>query len=114
MRQIQPELEELDRFFKSMVPEGHCAHYQIKGTSAPIMVWGEASDAYDKYGDDGMDYQTIQGRLYYETDRDFDPVFDQIQEALDLKMDTWRWTESYYNPENDLIRHCWIWAVECA
>lgn len=113
MDNVQSRLEQIGNFFKGLVPEGHCGHYKIKGVDAPILVWGETSDVSREHGDDMVMEQPIYGLLYYETDTDFDPVFDEIQEKLNEKMDAWRWVNSYYDAENELIRHEWEWVIDC-
>lgn len=88
-------------------------HYQRDpDTKKEYGVWMENGEGDAFHADNHKAEQQISGTLDYYTQIEYNPILDEIQEALD-RIDPGGWTlESVqYEDETDLIHYEWTFTV---
>lgn len=75
-------------------------------------VWAETGEAESFNSDNRKSEQQLTGYLDYYTLNEFDPVLDQIQDALSrLSCGAWSLNSVQYEDETNLIHYEWSFNV---
>lgn len=77
----------------------------------PIIVWQEDGSDSDMWGDNRMGEQQLHGTIDLYTETEYDPLVDQIQEALNGIMIGWGLLTVQYEDETNLIHYEWEWRI---
>lgn len=87
-------------------------HYWRPQMSAPYIIWEETSEDDSFHADNLKAEQAIRGTVDLYSKEEFDPLFDDIQEALN-SIDGLGWTlsDAQYEDETGLIHHTWEWVI---
>lgn len=93
----------------SITPNVH--HYEAHKAKGNYIVWAEDGQGSAGYADNRMILQGIQGTIDYFTNDEFDPVFDQIQAALNALGMSWRLNSIQYEKDTGYIHYEWVWEM---
>lgn len=87
-------------------------HFWRPNMQAPFIVWAETSEGDSFSANDHKQEQVLVGNVELFTKEEYDPLFDEIQEAL-LKVDGLGWTLTDVNYEDGtgLIHYVWEWNL---
>ena len=94
------------------IPNLNVYHYLRPKLSAPFCVWQEDSESSSLEADNHKREQAIGGSVDYFTKTEYDPMVDNIQEALNsIDGCGWTYNSVQYEEETELIHHEWNWSV---
>lgn len=106
---LQQRLSEIHKSLARIsIGEKKIKHYYHGRMEAPYVIWAE--DGPDDYfnADNRHGEWSIHGTIDYFTKKEYDPVFDEIQDRLNvLCLSRWRWLSTQYEDETGLIHHEW-------
>lgn len=90
-----------------------CYHYRrVASVKTGYIVWAEDSEDGSFDGDNRKQEQQIHGTIDYFTQKEFDPLIDGIQNALDEARVSFRLNAVDYEDDTKLIHYEWeFWAV---
>ncbi len=103
-------LQKLSEIFESILP-GRVFHYIAGTKSDQYILWAEDGQADSMHGDNHMQEQTLSGTLDLYTKTEFDPLFDQVQDAMNRSGIPWRLESVQYEEETEYIHYEWSWEV---
>lgn len=86
-------------------------HYEAKEKNDKYIVWAEDSEGSSVEGDNRKVNQSIQGTIDYFTRTEFDPIVDDIQEALIDAEISFQLNSVQYEEETKYIHYEWVWEV---
>lgn len=86
-------------------------HYTAQKTTGNYIVWAEDGQGNASHAENIMTTQTIQGTIDYFTKTEFDPVFDQIQEALNILDIAWSLNSIQFEEETGYIHYEWLFEA---
>lgn len=88
-------------------------HYRRPSTvQKEYIVWAEDSEDASFNADNRKAEQQIHGTIDYFTQKEFDPLIDSIQNALDEARVSFRLNAVDYEDDTKLIHYEWeFWAV---
>ena len=86
-------------------------HYECMKKGDQYIVWAEDSEGSSVEGDNRKDNQSIQGTIDYFTRTEFDPMVDDIQEALIDAEISFYLNSVQYEDETKYIHYEWVWDV---
>lgn len=89
----------------------NCFHYWRPVTSVPCLMWAESGEENSFEADNHKQEQNISGTCDFYTKTEFDPLIDEIQEALDDMGLTWSLNSVQYEDETKMIHYEWNWGV---
>lgn len=91
---------------------GKVYHYKRPKDVKPAwIVWQEDGTADCLRADDKMHEQQIHGTIDLYTLEEYDPLIDEIQEALNGVMGGWSLQMVDYEDETNLIHYEWEWTL---
>lgn len=90
---------------------GNVHHYECKDKGDQYIVWAEDSEGSSVEGDNRKENQSIQGTIDYFTRTEFDPIVDDIQEALIDAEISFQLNSVQYEEETKYIHYEWVWEV---
>lgn len=109
---LQDKLKAVQEAFVAVLPATY--HYERPPrTSAPYAIWKEDTEDMSIEADNHKTEQAIVGYLDYFTQKEFDPVVDAFQEALNSLSECqyWRLESVDFEDETRLIHFRWSWRV---
>lgn len=86
-------------------------HYEAVEKTDQYIVWAEDTEGSSVEGDNRKTNQSIQGTIDYFTRTEFDPVADDIQEALIDAGISFYLNSVQYEEETKYIHYQWVWEV---
>lgn len=87
-------------------------HYWRPKMAAPYIIWAELSEGQPFYANNKKAESFWHGTVDLYTKEEFDPLFDQIQEALQgVEGLTYTLTDVQYEDDTGLIHHTWEWSL---
>lgn len=87
-------------------------HYRSDSDAqAPYIVWAEDGQEDSIHADGKMVEQTLEGTVHYFTPNEFDPNFDNIQNALSEAGISFRLNSIQKEIETGLIHYEWVWCL---
>lgn len=86
-------------------------HYEAKEKKDQYIVWAEDSEGSSVEGDNRKENQSIQGTIDYFTRTEFDPMVDDIQEALIDAEISFYLNSVQYEDETKYTHYEWVWEV---
>lgn len=94
----------------SELPFEHIYHYRRAVTDTPFLVWQENEESDSFYAGNRKRVQKITGTVDFYTKDEFDPLIDQIQDAL-TDVVPWSLESVQYEEETELIHYEWSFEV---
>ena len=86
-------------------------HYEAVEKNDKYIVWAEDSEGSSVEGDNRKENQSIQGTIDYFTRTEFDPMVDDIQEALIDAEISFYLNSVQYEDKTKYIHYEWVWDV---
>ena len=86
-------------------------HYEAVEKTDQYIVWAEDTEGSSVKGDNRKTNQSIQGTIDYFTRTEFDPVADDIPEALIDAGILFYLNSVQYEEETKYIHYQWVWEV---
>lgn len=89
-------------------------HHHIAATGAepPYIVWAEDGQSDSLHGDEIMTDQVIEGTIDLFSKIEYDPLFAEIQTALNEAGIPFRLNYSGYETDTKLFHNEWVWNIE--
>lgn len=85
-------------------------HYFRAQQEPPYAIWQEdGADLF--YANNQQAEYKVSGTTDYFTQREYDPMVDQIQDMLTAHGFAWAVSSIQYEPETNLIHYEWKWEV---
>jgi hypothetical protein len=103
-------LDEVRDVFLSVLPE---ATFHNFAWSKPdqYIVWAEDGQADAVHADNQMQIQVTEGTVDLFTKTEYDPVVNQIQQAMNISDMSWYKNSTQHEEETGYIHHEWVWQV---
>jgi hypothetical protein len=86
-------------------------HHTAEGATGNYIVWAEDGQSNAVHGNGIMKAQVIQGTIHYFTTTENDPVFDQIQTALNAASVGFWLNSIQYETETKYIHYEWVFDI---
>jgi len=87
-------------------------HYFASGQTSNYIVWAEDSEGDSLHADGRKTEQVTQGTIDYFTKIEFDPLVQQIQDALNTPEDlAWSLNSVQYEKDTGYIHYEWVFEV---
>ena len=87
-------------------------HYWRPRLEAPFCVWQEDGEGTSVWSGNHLSEQVITGTIDYFTKTEFDPMIDNIQQALNNAENVgWELNSIQYENETNLIHYEWNFQV---
>ena len=103
-------LEQVRDAFLSVLPTA-TFHYSAWSKPDQYIVWAEDGQSDGVYADNQMQIQVTEGTVDLFTKTEYDPVANQIQQAMNNSEMTWYKNSTQYEEETGYIHHEWVWQV---
>lgn len=110
MKSLQKNLKHLRDVLKTTSAPVY--HYtKPKSVKAPWVVWQEDGEAESFDSDNRKAEQQVHGTIDCYTLTEYDPLLDEIQEALNGAEIGWRLSSVQYEDETNLIHYEWEFNI---
>lgn len=110
MKSLQKNLKHLrDVLNTTSAPVFH--YTKPKSVKAPWIVWQEDGEAGAFDSDNRKAEQQVHGTIDCFTQKEYDPVLDEIQDALNEAEIGWRLSSVQYEDETNLIHYEWEFDI---
>ena len=112
MKSLQNSLKSIRDILNTTSAEGRIWHYtRPAGVTPPWVVWQESDEAESHYTNNRKDLQQVYGTIDCYTQTEYDPLLDEIQDALNAAGVGFRLNSVQYEDETRLIHYEWEFAV---
>lgn len=86
-------------------------HYEAHEQDGNYIVWAEDGQGDTVSADNQMEDQVIQGTIDYYTKKEFDSIFETIQQTLNSAEISWKLNSIQHERETGYIHYEWIWEL---
>lgn len=93
------------------IPGLSVGHYHNHKQTGDYCVWAEDTESSRVNGDNVKQAQTLQGTVDFFTKTEFNPIVDQIQEAMNIAEIAWYLNSVQYEDETGYIHYEWVFEV---
>lgn len=108
MKSLQTNLKRLRDVLNSTSANGRIGHYYRPADFTPSwIVWQESDEAESHHADNRKDIQQVAGTIDCYTQVEYDPLLDEIQDALNDADIGFRLNSVQYEDETKLIHYEW-------
>lgn len=112
MKSLQENLKTLRDVLNSTSANGRIGHYFRPASDKPsFIVWQESDEAESHESNNHKTYQQVAGTIDCYTQTEYDPLLDEIQEALDGAGIGFRLNSVQYEDETKLIHYEWEFYI---
>lgn len=113
MKSLQNNLKMIRDILNSTSAKGRVFHYTRPAKSLPSwVVWQEDGSDMDFHGNNKKQIQQIHGTIDCYSKTEYDPLFDEIQDALNESDVTgWSLLSVQYEDETALIHYEWEFYI---
>lgn len=112
MKSLQQNLKRIRDILNSTSAAGRIGHYTRPANSTPSwIVWQESDEAQSHDTNNRKDLQQIAGTIDCYSQIEYDPLFDEIQDALNDAGIGFRLNSVQYEDETKLIHYEWEFYV---
>ena len=112
MKSLQTNLKKIRDVLNSTSAKGRIGHYyRPKNFTPSWIVWQELDEDTSHSTNNHKDLQQIAGLIDCYTQIEYDPLLDEIQEALDGAGIGFRLNSVQYEDETKLIHYEWEFYV---
>lgn len=110
---IQKRLEKVhNRLSELSIGKSKIKHYFHSRMQAPYVIWAEDGPGGYFDADNRKAEYTAHCTLDFFTKKEYDPVFDEIEDMLsEMFGSRWRWLSTSYEDGANLIHHEWEFEV---
>lgn len=109
MTSIQSKLRKIQDALLTVTESTY--HYWRAKAEPPFLVWAEDGEIDSFHAGNRKQEQQLHGSADLYTKTEFDPLVDEIQDALDEIMTGWTLSSVQYEDETGLIHYTWDWWV---
>ena len=109
MMSLQTKLRQIGEVFALV--NANCFHYWRPVKNVPCLIWAETGEENSFHADNHKEEQNIAGTVDLFTKTEFDPLVDEVQEALEGLGVTWSLNAVAYEDETKMIHYTWDWGV---
>lgn len=109
MMSLQSKLQQIGAAF-ALVTD-NCYHYWRPVKDVPCLIWAETGEENSFHANNRKEEQNIAGTVDLFTKTEFDPLVDDVQEALENLGVTWTLSAVLYEDETKMIHYTWDWGV---
>lgn len=109
MLSLQSKLRQIGVRLASIT--SNCFHYWRPVSQVPCLMWYESGETNSFHADNHKREQNITGTCDFYTKTEFDPLIDEIQNALDDMELVWSISSIQYEDETKMIHYEWTWEV---
>lgn len=106
---LQNKLRQIGEALAEVTP--CCYHYWRPVKDVPCLIWAEDGEDDAANADNHKTEQAIGGTVDFFTRTEFDPLLDDVQEALDGLGIAWQLESVQFEDETNLIHYEWRWSV---
>lgn len=112
MKSLQNNLKQLRDTLKTIsVPEKVYHYTKPKDVKAPWLVWQEDGESTSMNADNHKTEQQVHGTIDYYTLAEYDPILDEIQNALNEADVGWSLLSVQYEDTTKLIHYEWEFNI---
>lgn len=113
MKSLQNSLKQIRDLLNGTSAKGRVFHYTRPSKTLPSwVVWAEDSESSDFSAGNHKAEQQVHGTIDCYSKTEYDPLFDEIQEALNgADSIGWRLNSVQYEDETSLIHYEWEFNV---
>lgn len=113
MKSVQSNLKRIRDALNSTSAQGRIYHYKRPKDQKPSwIVWQEDGEGGSFEGDNRKCEQQIHGTIDCYTLEEYDPLLDEVQEALnDADLVGWSLLSVQYEDETNLIHYEWEFYI---
>lgn len=112
MKSLQTNLKRIRDLLNATSARGRVYHYtRPKDKLTSWIVWMEDSEAGAAESDNRKAYQQVHGTIDCYTKIEYDPLLDEIQNALNSAGVGWRLNMVDYEDETALIHYEWEFFI---
>lgn len=113
MKSITAKLKRVRDILESTDAEGKVFHYEKeKEITAPWIVWTENGEEGSFEANNQKECQQLTGTIDLYTQTEYDPIIDQIQNALNSASDVgWTLLSVQYEDQTKLIHYEWSFTI---
>lgn len=106
---LQQTLQQIGDDFASLTQ--NCYHYWRPKMRPPFIVWQEDAEGDDFAANNVKAERMISGSVHYFTQKEYDPLADNIEKLLQERSHAWSLESVQYEEETNLIHHEWSWQA---
>lgn len=107
---LQETLREIGSDFGTIAP--NCYHYWRPNMQPPYLVWAETGEGNDFAADNRKAERVIAGNVHCFSREEYDPLFDAVEQMLNVKSASWNLENVQYEEETNLIHYSWVWTAK--
>ena len=112
MKSLQQNLKYIRDALNTTSANGRIGHYKHPAKEKPsFIVWQEDSEAYSHNTNNRKIQQQIHGTIDCFSLVEYDPLVDEIQDALDKAGIGWGLLSVQYEDETNLIHYEWEFYI---
>ena len=112
MKSLQTSLKNLRDILKTISTPSIVYHYEKPANiKAPWVVWQEDGEGSSFNANNHKAEQEIHGTIDCYTQTEYDPLLDEIQDALDTAEVGWRLNSVQYEDTTKLIHYEWEFYI---
>lgn len=112
MKSLQANLKKIRDVLNATSAKGRIGHYFRPTSFTPSwIVWQESDEDTSHYTNNHKDKQQIAGTIDCYTQIEYDPLLDEIQNALDGAEIGFRLNSVQYEDETKLIHYEWEFYI---
>lgn len=85
--------------------------YAPEGEEPPYIIWDHDGQAMSLCGDGETKIQILEGTIDLITRTEDDPLFGQIQQAMNNAGVGFRYNSKQYEEATEITHHEWVWQL---
>lgn len=109
MISLQNKLRQMGDAFAKLTDNVY--HYFRPIKKMPAIIWAEEGEAVSFNSNNRKSCQNISGSVDLFTKTEFDPLIDDVQEALENLEVAWSLNSVQYEDDTNTIHYEWVWEV---
>lgn len=109
MMSLQAKLRQIGAALAQVTEKTY--HYWRPVKDVPCLIWAESGEEDSFHASNRKQEQRIVGTVDLFTKTEFDPLCDDVQDALEALGLTWSLESVQYEDDTNLIHYEWTWGV---
>lgn len=109
MMSLQTKLKQIGTELAKLTP--NCVHYYRHPSALPFLIWQESGEGTSFHSGNHKTEQVITGTVDVFTKTEFDPLLDDVQNALEALGVAWTLNSVQYEDDTNLIHYEWYFEV---
>lgn len=112
MKSVNERLKLIRNVLNNKLSNVDIYHYRRPGKGLKkYVIWQEDGPGTDMWADNHMREQQLHGTIDLYTLEEYDPLVDEVQEAMNIIMVGWSLQAVDYEDETNLIHYEWEWYL---